>query len=697
MADANTFTALAPSIPTFSSFLFGPAKAIWWAPPLAKWWPRLDVPGLSLPNGAHVTELRGWIAATAQNPNDPAGEDDWHQYLEVDPAWLDRIGIDWGTFVKVGDIFERPGNGGNTPPNALPYLTISPNKAAFASVPVMTMEYCGWPTHNWPFTLTTPAPADWTTEVEFQGANTTWPFRPDRAINESTIPFGGGEYVRVVGSIVTDEQHSDGPPNWTLGHADHDRLNPARHTEIHPPDYVQRLPDPGRRVMVYAMAVIATAGPLDLGGKDESCAATFPAPPAPGPGMTLTVREVVGPESNLATITQGNPSRTGAAISIGADSVTVQIGVHGAPFGGAQGQFKAVYLLSWEPSPVQHVVYRGTDGLIHELYWTATAGWRVGRLSGTPGAAPAAGDPAGYMDGQTQHVVYRGTDGLIHELYWTAAAGWQIGTLSATHGAAPAAGDPAGYMDGQTQHVVYRGTDGLIHELYWTAAAGWQIGTLSATHGAAHAAGDPAGYMDGQTQHVVYRGVEEAIHELYWTPAGGWQIGGLTGTPGALPAAGDPAAYIDNQTQHVVYRGFDGLIHELYWTPAGGWQIGTLSATPGAAQAVGDPAGYMDGQTQHVVYRGAGGLIHELYWTPANGWQVGALSATPGAAQAAGDPAGYMDGDTQHVVYRGTDGLVHELYWTPAGGWQVGALNATPGARHAAGKPAAYMQAGAPS
>ena len=78
-----------------------------------------------------------------------------------------------------------------------------------------------------------------------------------------------------------------------------------------------------------------------------------------------------------------------------------------------------------------------------------------------------AGDPAGYVldaDG-TQHVVYRGTDNHIYELWWCPAScwspGWHWGNLTGTTGAPLAAGDPAGYVldaDG-TQHVVYRGNE----------------------------------------------------------------------------------------------------------------------------------------------------------------------------------------------------------------------------------------------
>ena len=62
-------------------------------------------------------------------------------------------------------------------------------------------------------------------------------------------------------------------------------------------------------------------------------------------------------------------------------------------------------------------------------------------------APAAAGDPSGYVVGDTQHVVYRAVDGRIHELWWSAGSGWGEGSLAAGTVHAPAAaGDPSGYI-----------------------------------------------------------------------------------------------------------------------------------------------------------------------------------------------------------------------------------------------------------
>ena len=94
--------------------------------------------------------------------------------------------------------------------------------------------------------------------------------------------------------------------------------------------------------------------------------------------------------------------------------------------------------------------------------------WHRNDLTAATGAPAAAGDPAGYtLASTTQHVVYRGTDNHIHELWWD-NNGWHHGDLTAATGSPAATGDPAGYtLASTTQHVVYRGTDNHIHELWW--------------------------------------------------------------------------------------------------------------------------------------------------------------------------------------------------------------------------------------
>src|SRR5678815_4473038 len=78
------------------------------------------------------------------------------------------------------------------------------------------------------------------------------------------------------------------------------------------------------------------------------------------------------------------------------------------------------------------------------------------------------GDVSGYILGNTQHIVFRGTDGHVHELYNNGSF-WNNNDLTAGGSGLPAddaSGDPAGYTVGNTQHIVFRSADGHVHELY---------------------------------------------------------------------------------------------------------------------------------------------------------------------------------------------------------------------------------------
>jgi hypothetical protein len=127
----------------------------------------------------------------------------------------------------------------------------------------------------------------------------------------------------------------------------------------------------------------------------------------------------------------------------------------------------------------QHVVYRGVDGHVHELLWGTDPGVHHNDLTSLTGAPNALqsdpserhflGHPSAYVFDATQHVVYRGVDDHIHELWWAADV-WHHNDLTVAAGGSPSpAGNPSGYLFAAqgTQHVVYLGHDRHIHELWW--------------------------------------------------------------------------------------------------------------------------------------------------------------------------------------------------------------------------------------
>src|SRR5205814_2110117 len=74
--------------------------------------------------------------------------------------------------------------------------------------------------------------------------------------------------------------------------------------------------------------------------------------------------------------------------------------------------------------------------------------WAQRDVTLVTGAPAAAAAPAGYAFEArgTRHVVYRGVDGHVYELWWDAANGWGGGDLTAVTGSPAAAGKPAGYV-----------------------------------------------------------------------------------------------------------------------------------------------------------------------------------------------------------------------------------------------------------
>ena len=354
---------------------------------------------------------------------------------------------------------------------------------------------------------------------------------------------------------------------------------------------------------------------------------------------------------------------------------------------------------AWEGDHTQHVVYRGEDNQIHEV-WFKKGGfnpeWKYGgAISALAGGPLAEGDPFGFAweGDHTQHVIYRGVDHELHEL-WFHQAGmnpkWQYGgALTQKAGAPAASGDPFGFAweDDHTMHVIYRGVDNNVHELWFSkglANAAWKYGgAINSKVSAPAATGDVAGFVwdHDHSQHIIYHGTDNNIHELWFTKgfrSGEWKHGGaLNSMAGAPPAASDAMgfAWEGDHTQHVIYRGQDNQVHELWFTKGltgGAWKYGgAISATTAAPLADGMPYGYSgdNDKTMHIVYRGQDKQVHELWFAKGltgSSWKYGAaVNRIAGAPDAASDPVGFAweDDHSQHVIYRGNDAIIHELWF----------------------------------
>jgi thermolysin metallopeptidase-like protein len=324
---------------------------------------------------------------------------------------------------------------------------------------------------------------------------------------------------------------------------------------------------------------------------------------------------------------------------------------------------------------VNNVVYRDSDGRLHEL-WEKAADVGTSNLTQLANnATRTTGDPTSYID-TTQNLevaLYRGSDGHVHSLYWsTGAVGHDA--LSQAAGAPGTAGNPAGFVqkDG-TNVVVYRTGNRHLHSLWWTGTN--TPGTEDLTGSHPPAGGDPVPYINTITGEniVAYRGTDGHIHTIYWTTGavGHDDLSGVAGSPNAAAnATGDPVAYYTshNDTHQVTYRSQDGHIHELWWVGVAPVQHRDLTAEAGASKADSGPAAYYNpgNGTKHVIYRSADGHLHELWWFASGGVPARVDVTNAAFAPTATDrPAAFLVAgpNTQHIVYRGNDGNIHEIRW----------------------------------
>lgn len=347
---------------------------------------------------------------------------------------------------------------------------------------------------------------------------------------------------------------------------------------------------------------------------------------------------------------------------------------------------------TWKSKLTQHVIYRNDAGHIREIWSYCSpqekTRWADNDLTQESGAPDTASEPHGYIweCDETKHIVFRGEDSHVHELYggrWWPT--WKHSDVSgAVSGAPDVVGAPYGYAweGNKSQHIVYRSSNGHIHQLDsnnrdgWS---GWKHVDLTASAGAPVAAGDPVGYVweSDKSEHVVYCGEDGHIHKLWRLVQGDWQHADLTAESGATVAAEncELMGYVweGDSSQHIIYLGEDGHIHELWGRLTGkcsGWtHIDLMVEAKGAPESASNAMGYAweEDSSQHVVYLGADGNAHKLWgkmkddWS---GWEHIDLTTEARAKKGIGSPVGYAceSDSTQHVAYHRKNGSVQELW-----------------------------------
>lgn len=288
-------------------------------------------------------ELRGWLLEVADSCY--AVDPDWHYKLLLDTGWASSRGIDLHTILKIGNVLQL----GTREANATPL--------AWCATPTIELELSGHPVKD---QFERKCPPDWQpfdTNCIWEHGGVTmvvrWPFHPCRP-RPSDPPLRTGQYVRVCGSLVTDVPHYDDYPELKTAldvwKSTWDRVgNPVRWSEIHPPDTIEVIDS---RPLTETVRGVLVAAPGTVNWKPRQYSTLdvdLIAPRKPRGATQLRVQEFVGPESDLGTITEGNPTGTGARLTTLADRVHVHVQVGGrrSPFGGSWAKFNAIYRVFW--------------------------------------------------------------------------------------------------------------------------------------------------------------------------------------------------------------------------------------------------------------------------------------------------------------------------------------------------------------
>src|SRR5262249_35118094 len=130
-----------------------------------------------------------------------------------------------------------------------------------------------------------------------------------------------------------------------------DPTNLARWTEIHPPDTIEVI-DQREQTEVFRGVAVAVPGTFEWRPRPQTTLdVEIPLPARPPGDQRLRVQELVGPESDVDLIVDGNSARTGARVTTLADSVRLFLTIEGrrSVFGGSGGYFKALYRIYWQP------------------------------------------------------------------------------------------------------------------------------------------------------------------------------------------------------------------------------------------------------------------------------------------------------------------------------------------------------------
>ncbi|MDX2059854.1 MAG: hypothetical protein SFV24_18740 [Gemmatimonadales bacterium] len=346
--------------PTPGSLLFPPLPPAY-APLRLAGSTRIMTRGLE----SFVGELRGWLwwKSKVDGCDD---EGDIKYGLEVDTEWALAQGIDLHQLYWVGNL--GPSGGGVWEPGSLPRASVLR--------PMIALELNAFTWKNVLSIDNLLAPADWnrpdrSTERACAQGTRLFPFNPDLpAVNIDLVPFddqvkGRGPYVRVVGTLLTDNPHAytlsdlstwlaynfktlpaTVASEWNAAVVDwHPGVDPltdpthrARWTEIHPPDLIEPITPPARTSTMKAIGLVARPSECQAAvltvAPDDTATSSF---------KTLAWEEIRGPETFFPA---GQNSVNGSWVNVVGNAIVVNASVCGGP--SQAGRFKAFYRVWWK-------------------------------------------------------------------------------------------------------------------------------------------------------------------------------------------------------------------------------------------------------------------------------------------------------------------------------------------------------------
>jgi hypothetical protein len=331
---------------------------------------------------AQIVELRGWLTFVGPRcyreprslPTSKLNrrEPDWHYNLELDPAWLDHLGLtNPNQIVRPGNVINsatrvaQPGDavGHETGPLA------TPSAWGVTARPIVHVEVASWdPSRH----RGQQPPAGWKAyALPGCASDIRWPYDPRNPIPTQS-PLQAGQYVRMVGSLVTDDPHvriteepadyaaSDRDVHGILGGDDattlsvrlfweqerlqNDPANGSRWSELHPPDLVEVLPS---RPRTEVLRFVLVATPPDLApGAVFTFDVNLPLPQPWAPGVRPKVVEIVGPGTRPKSLHNKSERPPANRVTITPSGVQLHIAVarHGTVT--TPSAFQAAYRIS---------------------------------------------------------------------------------------------------------------------------------------------------------------------------------------------------------------------------------------------------------------------------------------------------------------------------------------------------------------